>query len=76
MRGGKMDLVKLRCRFKELIQSPEITSEEREVYRIAIKLVPELWNYPSMLMQKIHEIEREIKRRRQIQDGSCAITHQ
>jgi len=70
-----MDLLKLRCKFKQLIQSPEITNEEREIYRIAIKLVPELWNYPSTLSQKICEIEKEIAQRRQTQNGQCAVTH-
>ena len=70
-----MNLLKLRHKFQELIQSPEITTEEREVYRIAIKLVPELWNYPSVLAQKIHEIEREIEQRRQTQNGQCVVTN-
>ena len=60
-----MDLLTLRRKFKELIQSPEITSEERDVYRIAIKLLPELWNYPTTLEHKICEIEKEIEKRRQ-----------
>ena len=69
-----MDLLKLRHKFQELIQSPEITSEEREVYRIAIKLLPELWNYSSTLEQKIHEIEEKIEERRNTHNGQCAVT--
>lgn len=59
-----MSLNELRSKYKQLIQSPEITREERDVYEIAIKLIPELWNYPSTLSDKICEIEREIEKRR------------
>ena len=59
-----MSLLELRSRFKELIHSPEITKEERDVYEIAIKIIPELWKNPSTLSHKIHEIELEIEQRR------------